>query len=103
MGKPFPGLRTAIYKVGDLDRAKRWYAEAFGVAPYFDEPSCVGFDVGGYELGLLPDDAVPPAGKTDNVLGYWRRSSRRWRGSSRSGRANTGTPPTSAARSWPRR
>ena len=71
MSKPFLGLRTTIYKVGDLDRAKRWYAEAFGAAPYFDEPSYVGFDVGGYELGLLPDAAVPPAGKTDNVLSYW--------------------------------
>ncbi len=71
MNKPFLGLRTTIYKVGDLDRAKRWYAEAFGVEPYFDEPSYAGFDVGGYELGLLPDDTVPPAGKTDNVLSYW--------------------------------
>jgi lactoylglutathione lyase len=48
------GLRTAIYPVPDLDAAKTWYGELFGVKPYFDEPFYVGFDVAGYELGLLP-------------------------------------------------
>ena len=46
------GLRTVIYHVPDLPRAKEWYAKAFGVKPYFDEPFYVGFSVGGYELGL---------------------------------------------------
>jgi len=64
------GLRTTIYKVGDLDEAKAWYANAFQTQPYFDEPFYVGFNIAGYELGLLPDD-TPPAGKTDNVLTYW--------------------------------
>ncbi len=49
------GLRTAIYPVSDLDRAKRWYAQVLGHAPYFDEPFYVGFSVGGFELGLVPD------------------------------------------------
>lgn len=49
------GLRTAIYPAPDLAAAKRWYAEVLGVAPYFDEPFYVGFSVGGFELGLLPD------------------------------------------------
>ena len=49
------GLRTAIYPTPDLARAKAWYTEAFGVAPYFDEPFYVGFQIGGFELGLLPD------------------------------------------------
>ena len=49
------GLRTAIYPAPDLARAKRWYAEVLGVAPYFDEPFYVGFSVGGFELGLVPD------------------------------------------------
>ena len=66
----FLGLRTTIYKVGDLDRAKEWYAEAFCVEPYFDQSSYVGFSVKGYELGLMPDDGTP-ADKTDNVLSYW--------------------------------
>jgi predicted enzyme related to lactoylglutathione lyase len=49
------GLRTAIYPAPDLARAKAWYAQVLGQAPYFDEPFYVGFDVGGFELGLLPD------------------------------------------------
>jgi lactoylglutathione lyase len=64
------GLRTTIYKVGDLGEAKAWYAEAFQVAPYFDEPFYVGFNLGGYELGLLEDD-TPATAKTANVLAYW--------------------------------
>jgi predicted enzyme related to lactoylglutathione lyase len=49
------GLRTAIYPVGDLARAKAWYAAALAIEPYFDQPFYVGFAVGGFELGLIPD------------------------------------------------
>ncbi len=49
------GLRTVIYPVGDLAAGKQWYAKVLGQAPYFDEPFYVGFNVGGFELGLLPD------------------------------------------------
>jgi catechol 2,3-dioxygenase-like lactoylglutathione lyase family enzyme len=51
------GLRTAIYPGPDLPAATRWYTEMLGAAPYFDEPFYVGFSVGGFELGLLPDAA----------------------------------------------
>lgn len=49
------GLRTVLYPVAHLDVAKRWYADVLGQPPYFDEPFYVGFAVGGFELGLLPD------------------------------------------------
>jgi len=49
------GLRTVIYPTPDLAAAKRWYTDMLGVSPYFDEPFYVGFSVGGFELGLLPD------------------------------------------------
>ena len=49
-----PGLRTLIFDVTDLPAAKRFYAEVVGRPPYFDQPFYVGFDVGGYELGLRP-------------------------------------------------
>jgi predicted enzyme related to lactoylglutathione lyase len=49
------GLRTAVYKVADLDKAKAWYSDVLGIEPYFDEPFYVGYNVGGYELGLDPD------------------------------------------------
>jgi predicted enzyme related to lactoylglutathione lyase len=49
------GLRTAIYPVDDLGAAREWYTKVTGTAPYFDQPFYVGFAVGGFELGLLPD------------------------------------------------
>lgn len=61
------GLRTTIYKVSDLQKAKDWYAKAFQTKPYFDEPFYVGFNIQGYELGLLPDASE----KGDNVMSYW--------------------------------
>ncbi len=64
------GLRTTIYKVDDLAKAKEWFASAFQVEPYFDEPFYVGFNMAGYELGLL-EEHIPAAEKTANVLSYW--------------------------------
>lgn len=56
------GLRTAIYPVVDLASAKIWYEQVVGAKPYFDEPFYVGFSVGGFELGLLPDGTPGIAG-----------------------------------------
>ncbi|MEQ1918074.1 MAG: VOC family protein [Elusimicrobiota bacterium] len=56
------GLRTAIYPVMDLAKAKAWYEQVVGVKPYFDQPFYVGFSVGGFELGLLPDGAPGTSG-----------------------------------------
>ena len=65
------GLAPVIYPVKDLDRAKAWYAAAFGQEPYFDQPFYVGFNIKGYELGLNPDtsEAAPGPGGT---VAYWR-------------------------------
>jgi predicted enzyme related to lactoylglutathione lyase len=64
------GLRTVIYHVSDLKRAKDWYSKAFGVKPYFDEPFYVGFNIGGFELGLDPDvDGVRPG--PGGSVAYW--------------------------------
>jgi len=70
MKSSFLGLRTVGYKVGDLDKAKQWYSEVFEVAPYFDEPFYVGFNIGGYELGLQPSDG-DANDKDESVLLYW--------------------------------
>ncbi len=64
------GLRTTIYKVPDLSAARQWYSDAFSALPYFDEPFYVGFNLAGYELGLMPGD-TEASGKSDNVLSYW--------------------------------
>jgi len=49
------GLRTVIYPAPDLTKAKAWYSQVLGFKPYFDETFFVGFAVGGFELGLVPD------------------------------------------------
>tara|TARA_B100001059_G_C17648792_1_gene483304 strand:+ start:273 stop:743 length:471 start_codon:yes stop_codon:yes gene_type:complete len=66
----FLGLRTTIYKVGDITNAKKWYSKAFGIEPYFDQPFYVGFNIGGFELGLQPEEE-PIENKTENVVTYW--------------------------------
>jgi len=64
------GLRTTIYKVGNIQEAKEWYSKAFGINPYFDEAYYVGFNISGYELGLLPEEK-PTTEKIESVLSYW--------------------------------
>ena len=61
------GLRSAIYPAKDLAAAKKWYTRVLGAAPYFDEPCYVGFSVGGFEFGLVPDREPGTAG----VRAYW--------------------------------
>jgi predicted enzyme related to lactoylglutathione lyase len=70
-GPVLRGLRTVIYQVDDLARAKAFYTTAIGRAPYFDEPYYVGYDVGGFELGLDPDLAKRTPGPGGNIA-YWR-------------------------------
>jgi predicted enzyme related to lactoylglutathione lyase len=69
MATKIQGLRTTIYKVSDIDKAKAWYTKAFQTAPYFDEPFYVGFNIAGYELGLQPEEFDSP--KTTNVACFW--------------------------------
>ncbi|MCX6459951.1 MAG: VOC family protein [Actinobacteria bacterium] len=60
------GLRTVIYPSTNLEVDKAWWSSLLGQQPYFDQPFYVGFEVGGYELGLLPD-----ATASDGSLVYW--------------------------------
>ena len=60
------GLRTVIYPAPDLPAVKAWWTELLGQDPYFDEPFYVGFEVAGYELGLLPT-----ADPGEGALTYW--------------------------------
>jgi predicted enzyme related to lactoylglutathione lyase len=65
----FHGLRTAIYHAPDLAKAKSWYSKILGFEPYFDQPFYVGFNVGGYELGLDPDPSSSAG--SGGVIVYW--------------------------------
>ncbi len=60
-------MRTVIYPSPDLEQGKAFYAAVLGVDPYFDEPFYVGFEVGGFELGLVPDASPGDAG----AKAYW--------------------------------
>ncbi len=65
----FNKLRTVIYHVDDLEKAKAWYKSIIGKDPYFDEPFYVGFDINGFELGLNPD--FTGIEKGNQSVAYW--------------------------------
>lgn len=62
------GLRTVIYPVKDLTRAKALYGKLLGVAPDMDEAYYVGFRVADQDVGLDPHGHSQ--GMTGPV-GYW--------------------------------
>ncbi len=66
----FLGLRTATYRVNDISKGKEWYSSVLGFGPYFDEPFYVGFNVGGYELGLQPVEGQAEE-KAEGAVAYW--------------------------------
>lgn len=49
------GVKTIIYPVRDLARARALYGELAGVEPYADEAYYVGFNVGDQDVGLDPN------------------------------------------------
>ncbi len=65
----FNKLRTVIYHVEDLEKAKAWYKNIIGKDPYFDEPFYVGFDIDGFELGLDPN--MNKVEKGNHSVAYW--------------------------------
>lgn len=64
------GLRTCIYKVSDMQEAKKWYSRAFETEPYFEESFYIGYNIDGYELGLQPEDPTDKE-KGESVIAYW--------------------------------
>ena len=70
MSKKILGLRTVGYQVSDINAAKVWYTNVFETEPYFDEPFYVGFDIGGFELGLQPEE-TSGGDKLESVVAYW--------------------------------
>lgn len=60
------GVKTIIYPVTDLAKAKTLYSALLGVKPYADEAYYVGFNVEGQELGLDPHGH-----RTTGPVGYW--------------------------------
>lgn len=49
------GIKTVIYPVTDLARAKATFQTFLGIEPYADSPYYVGFKVGDMDIGLDPN------------------------------------------------
>jgi len=48
------GVKTVIYPVSDVDRAKTLFSRLLGTDPVIDQPYYVGFSVAGQDIGLDP-------------------------------------------------
>ncbi len=70
-GPALRAIRSVIYQVTDLSRAKSYYGALLGKKPYFDEAFYVGFDIDGQELGLDPDTSRRAPGP-GGAIAYWR-------------------------------
>ncbi|MGW3911695.1 VOC family protein [Streptomyces sp. NPDC005070] len=49
------GVKTIIYPVKDIAKAKALFTRLLGVEPYVDEPYYVGFKDAGQDVGLDPN------------------------------------------------
>ncbi len=49
------GVKTIVYPVKDIARAKSLFRDLLGVEPYADAPYYVGFKVGNQDIGLDPN------------------------------------------------
>lgn len=47
-------VENIVYTVSDLGAAKTLHTALLGVEPHTDQPYYVGFNVGGFEIGLTP-------------------------------------------------
>lgn len=50
-----PGIKTIIYPVTDVTRAKATFSKLLGVEPYVDSLYYIGYRVGDQEIGLDPN------------------------------------------------
>ena len=62
------GIKTVLYPVTDLEKAKMMYAALLGAQPLSDEPYYVGFEVAGQHIGLLPGGGPQHAA---TPVAYW--------------------------------
>jgi predicted enzyme related to lactoylglutathione lyase len=68
MSASVQGIKTVLYPVSDVEKAKVVYTALLGIAPQADSSYYVGFDVAGQHIGLLPGGG--PQGLTSPVA-YW--------------------------------
>lgn len=66
----FLGLRSVIYDVDNLQKAKDWYRKVLGADPSIDQPESVSFNIGNDRLGLKLGPHFPRENDPGNVA-YW--------------------------------
>jgi len=49
------GIKTVVYPVNDISKAKDFFRELLGKEPYADDPYYVGFKAGSQDIGLDPN------------------------------------------------
>ncbi|HUK51087.1 MAG TPA: VOC family protein [Terriglobales bacterium] len=64
------GIRTVIYPVKDVAKAKKMFCNFLGVEPYADQPYYVGFKIGEQDIGLVPMGQGPMAQATGTTAFY---------------------------------
>ncbi len=62
------GIKTVIYPVKDIARAKKRFSTLLGIEPYADAAYYVGFKVGDQDIGLDPN------GHKHGMTAYYRVS-----------------------------
>ena len=70
----FKCLMTAIYKIAPerMQEARDWYVGTLDQKPYWESiEHYVGFNVGGYELGLHPKDPGEADEQATGCCAYW--------------------------------
>jgi predicted enzyme related to lactoylglutathione lyase len=70
-GSSTEGIKTVLYPVSDLERAKEVYTALLGLPPQTDGSWYVGFDTEGQHIGLLPGGG--PQAMTSPVA-FWHVS-----------------------------
>lgn len=53
----FKGYETLTIHVDDVKKATKWYSEAFGVEPVYEDVDYVGFNFNGFNFGIMPKRA----------------------------------------------
>jgi len=65
-GSSTQGIKTVLYPVSDLAKAKAVFTALLGLPPQNDAPYYVGYDAEGQQIGLVPGGG----GQTTGVA-YW--------------------------------
>ena len=66
----YQGLRSLVYKVSDIEKAKNWYSRVFNTKPYLDMAVVVLFSIGDSILALSQSKGATIK-SDDSVIAYW--------------------------------